>query len=80
MPQPDFLTLAQLAVGDRAEVVRYHSDDDYTQNLMRLGLIPGTQLELVRRAPLGDPSEIRFRGFSLAIRPAEALALELKRA
>ncbi len=46
---------------------------------MSLGLIPGTVLTVKRFAPLGDPVEIRFRGFSLALRPSEARALELER-
>jgi ferrous iron transport protein A len=44
---------------------------------MRMGLIPGTRLRLERHAPLGDPVEIRFRGYSLVLRPAEALCLLL---
>ena len=75
-----YLTINELSIGERAEVVRYHDDDGYCAHLLRLGLIPGTSFELVRRAPLGDPSEIRFRGFALALRPSEAAALEVVRA
>jgi ferrous iron transport protein A len=46
---------------------------------MRLGLIPGTQFEVKRFAPLGDPIEIRFRGFSLTLRPGEARCLSLEK-
>lgn len=45
---------------------------------MRLGLIPGTELEVKRRAPLGDPIQIQFRGYSLVLRPAEAHHLLLE--
>ena len=45
---------------------------------MRLGLVPGTEVEVIRRAPLGDPMEIRLRGFSLALRPSEAEALAIE--
>lgn len=65
-------TLSQLEVGDTARVVGYQAESDYSARLMRLGLIPGTELVLQRRAPLGDPIQIRFRGYSLALRPAEA--------
>ena len=57
---------------------RQREDDDYAAQLMRLGLIPGTEIRVQRRAPLGDPMEIRFRGFSLALRPSEADALMLE--
>ncbi len=72
-------TLGQFATGTRLRVVGYRADTVYTEHLMRLGIVPGTQIELVRRAPLGDPVEIRLRGYSLALRPAEADALELEK-
>ncbi|CAA9340201.1 MAG: Ferrous iron transport protein A [uncultured Gemmatimonadetes bacterium] len=39
---------------------------------MDLGLIRGTTLEVIRVAPLGDPLEVRLRGFMLTLRRAEA--------
>ena len=47
-------------------------DADAVRRLMDLGLIRGTTLELVRRAPLGDPLEVRLRGFMLTLRRSEA--------
>ena len=44
-----------------------------------LGLVPGTELRVVRYAPLGDPIEIEFRGAHLVLRPKEAFVLELER-
>ena len=79
MSEP-YLTVAELQVGECAEVVRYHAESGYTAHLLRLGLIPGTRFELVRKAPFGDPAEIKFRGFALALRPSEADALEIRRA
>jgi ferrous iron transport protein A len=71
-------TLSQLKIGDTARVVGYQADTDYSARLMRLGLIPGTELEVKRRAPLGDPIQIQFRGYSLVLRPAEAHHLLLE--
>ena len=39
---------------------------------MELGLVPGTVLELVRTAPLGDPLELAVRGLHLSLRRSEA--------
>ena len=47
-------------------------DVDATRRLMDLGLIRGTAVEVVRVAPLGDPMEVRLRGFMLTLRRAEA--------
>ena len=75
--------LADLRPGERARVRGYDETDaersSYCAQLMRLGLIPGTVIEVQRCAPLGKLVEIRFRGFSLAIRPAEAECVLLER-
>ena len=70
--------IEQLDVGDEVRVQGYSCHSDYTERLMRLGLIPGTRFTLQRRAPLGDPVEIRLRGYSLVLRPSEAACLVLE--
>lgn len=72
------MQLADFSIGDEA-IVRGYSDPaaPFVTQLMRLGLIPGTRFQVIRIAPFGDPVEIRFRGFSLAIRKTEAAVLEL---
>ena len=72
------LPIEHLNVGDQARVAGYRERSSYSDRLIRLGLIPGTVFTLERRAPLGDPVEIRFRGYSLVLRPAEAAELELE--
>jgi Fe2+ transport system protein FeoA len=64
--------LSELQPGDRGAVVSMDGDPDAVQRLMDLGLIRGTQVEMVRRAPLGDPLEVRVRGFMLTMRRSEA--------
>ena len=46
---------------------------------MALGLLPGTDVRVINRAPLGDPLEIEVRGCRLSIRAAEAGLIELER-
>jgi ferrous iron transport protein A len=62
--------------------VRILSFDDtksgYVRQIARLGLTPGTTFRVVRRAPLGDPIEIKLRGYSLALRPDEADILRVQ--
>lgn len=64
--------LAELSAGERVRVVAVEGDADATRRLMDLGLIRGTAVEVMRRAPLGDPIEVRLRGFMLTLRRAEA--------
>lgn len=73
------LCLTDLLPGDQARVAGYSRQSTYARGLLRLGLIPGTRFEVKRRAPLGDPVEIRFRGFSLTLRPEEADCLLLEK-
>lgn len=73
------LSMTDLSVGDCARVVSYADRTEFAQRLMSLGLVPGTVICLKRVAPLGDPVEIHFRGFRLALRPLEAECLTLER-
>jgi ferrous iron transport protein A len=65
------MTIADLKPGDSA-VVSGWTIDDPPGRLLEFGLIPGTPVELVRSAPLGDPLDIKVRGFHLSIRKSEA--------
>lgn len=75
---------SQLKVGDHAVIKECRGIDSTSapttsssqvQRLMMLGLTPGTSFSVVRVAPLGDPIEIKLRGFSLSLRREEALGL-----
>jgi ferrous iron transport protein A len=59
-------TLDQLAPGQRATVVGMAGDEDLRRRLLEMGLVPGTPVELLRRAPLGDPSDYHVRGYPLS--------------
>ena len=47
-------------------------DGDPPVRLLEMGLVPETPVEVVRLAPLGDPMDLRVRGFHLSVRKAEA--------
>lgn len=48
------------------------------RRLFELGLLPGTRVRVVRRAPLGDPIELRLRNYSLSIRREQAALIEVE--
>lgn len=64
--------LAELRPGERGRVTAVEGGGDAIRRLMDLGLIRGTTVEVVRAAPLGDPIEVKLRGFMLTLRRAEA--------
>ncbi len=74
------MTLAHTHVGERVTIERIGGERSFRRRLMELGLVPGTRVELVGIAPLGDPMELLVRGCSLSIRRGEALWVTVQRA
>ncbi len=74
---PDTLDL--MRPGEHARVARLDGDPGVRRRLMELGLVPGTEIELVRRAPLGDPIELSVRGVHLSLRRTEASLIHVSR-
>jgi Fe2+ transport system protein A len=64
--------LASLAVGSSAIVREFPKSGAAFLRLREMGMSPGTRITLVRTAPLGDPIEIKVRGYSLTLRKSEA--------
>lgn len=72
-------TLDGLAPGERGTIARVAGDSAIARRLMELGLVPGTPIEVVRRAPLGDPIEFAARGVHLSLRRSEASLIHVVR-
>ncbi len=70
-------TLAELAVGAEAKVIRVTGTSAVSRRLMEMGVIPGVSVKIVKTAPFGDPIQIRVRGYSLAMRKSEARTIEV---
>ena len=68
LPQP----LTSLNLGATATVMEIKVPPASRPRLMEMGLLVGTPVELVRFAPLGDPVEIKVRGYNLTLRRQEA--------
>lgn len=67
-PQP----LSSLAAGHAATVTEIRVAPEHRGRLLEMGLLVGTPIELIRFAPLGDPVEIKVRGYHLTLRKHEA--------
>lgn len=72
------LSLAELNTGAQIRITGFTEKSDYSAQLLRLGMVPGTLVTILRSAPLGDPLELRLRGYSLALRPSEAASLQFE--
>ena len=71
------MTLDEAARGRPFRITEVGGDRSFRRRLMELGLVPGTEVRLLRVAPLGDPVELEARGCCLSIRRAEARGLRI---
>ena len=68
----DVQPLASLKVGSSGTISEVRIPPEHRGRLLEMGLLVGTPVELVRFAPLGDPVEIKVRGYHLSLRKHEA--------
>ena len=66
------VALAELSRGQKAKVERIKGRGEINKRLVDMGLTPGSVVEMGRVAPLGDPIEIKVKGYHLSLRKEEA--------
>ena len=69
--------LAGLPVGTRFRIQNIELPDDILQRLLEMGLMTDTEAQVERYAPLGDPIEIKLRGYHLSLRATEAAGIQV---
>lgn len=75
------LSIDSMKPGDSARITGLAPGDrGYRQRLLAMGLTPGVEFSVRRKAPLGDPVEISVRNFTLTLRKDEASILVLESA
>jgi len=67
-----------LKVGGKGKVVKISGDDSLRRRLLDMGLTPGARVEVIKVAPLGDPMEIKVRGYHLSLRKEEASGVSVE--
>ena len=71
-------TLVDLRPGESAEVVEFSGDPSDNQRLMHMGIVEGSTVKLVRKAPSGDPLEVSVMDYALSLRRADAQRITIK--
>lgn len=71
-------SLKTLKVGQRGIVIGIKGSGPIKQRMMDMGLVPGSEVKVVRIAPLGDPIEIKLKGYNLSLRKSEAHDVEVE--
>ena len=72
-------SLSSLGVGERGRIVGFELPPDQRQRLLEMGLTLGAEFEVVRFAPMGDPLEIKVRGYRLSLRKREAAGILIEK-
>ena len=74
------MTFNELKTGSSGIITAVGGDGPLRCRLLDMGLIPHTRVTLQKVAPMGDPIEIRVRGYELTLRVEEAQKIEVKEA
>ena len=70
--------LSELRPGDRARLTRVGGERGFRRRLMEMGILPGTEVRLVRSVGIGDLIELEVRGAYISLRMSEAQSLFLE--
>jgi len=71
------MTLDELPLGQSAQILKLTGTAAVRRRLMEMGITPAATVQAIRRAPLGDPLDIKIRGYHLSLRRQEASAVEV---
>lgn len=71
-------TLKDLPIGKTATIVSVDGNQDLRQHLLDMGLIPGSEITMVKHAPMGDPIEVRIHSYELTLRNDDANKITIK--
>ncbi len=70
-------TLKEIKIGETVKIKKLNVDGALRQHFLDMGVIPGTEITLVKFAPMGDPMELRLHGYELTLRLADAEKIEV---
>ena len=69
-------TLNEFKVGESGKIVTVNGESRVRRRLFDMGVTPGAEVTMRKKAPLGDPIEVTLRGYELTLRKDEAALVE----
>ncbi|NLJ32043.1 MAG: ferrous iron transport protein A [Clostridiales bacterium] len=72
------MTLDELRIGQKSKIVAVNGQGALRRRLLDMGLTPHTEVMVRKVAPMGDPIELRLRGYELTIRIEDAKEIEVE--
>jgi Fe2+ transport system protein FeoA len=79
MSKEKIVTASSLQPGEKAVIVKISAKAFLRRRLLDMGVIPGAIIEMVRLAPLGDPIDVKIKGYHLSLRISEASHITIER-
>lgn len=73
-----FKKLSQFNIGETGLITNVEGEGRIRRRLFDMGITPGAEVYLRKKAPLGDPIEITIRGYELTLRKDEAMLVTLE--
>ena len=73
------MKLSELPIGSTATILSVGGTGALRQHFLDMGLIQGTEISVVKYAPMGDPIELRIHGYELTIRLEDAKNIEISK-
>jgi ferrous iron transport protein A len=77
-PVSKTIQLNHLDVGSGGRVTTVNGERELKRRLLEMGFCNGARVEVIRRAPLGDPIEYRLRGYHLSLRAEQAKCISIQ--
>ncbi|MDD3570110.1 MAG: ferrous iron transport protein A [Lachnospiraceae bacterium] len=71
-------TLKETKIGETVTVSKLNGDGAIKRRIMDMGITKGAEIFVRKVAPLGDPIEVRVRGYELSLRKADAELIQVK--
>ena len=68
--------LSEFAVGESGKITKVSGEGKIRRRLFDMGVTPGAQVTMRKKAPLGDPIEVTLRGYELTLRKSGAACVE----
>ena len=71
-------TLKDVKIGETVKVIKLHGEGPVKRRIMDMGITKNVSIFVRKAAPLGDPIEIKVRGYELSLRKADAQMIEVE--
>lgn len=71
-------TLDMFTIGEKGKIIKVDGEGRIRKRLFDMGVTPGAEVLLKKKAPLGDPIEVLLRGYDLTLRKSEAKLVTLE--